>query len=316
MKKLILDVDTGIDDALAIVYALSQTEEVELLGITTSFGNVLVEQATENTLAILALFERDIPVYQGAATNWGTKKYVVPQSIQRVHGKNGIGEYALQPVMKQAEMCSAADFLIQAAECYQEELIVVTLGPLTNLADASQKNLAAIKKIGRIVCMAGAVTLPGNVTPFAEANVYNDPLAAKFVLEQLAVTLVGLDVTLQTMITQKEIAQFEPMQPKSAFLAAIMRYYYQNEYQHEAFGGALHDPLAVAIALHQQLVTETIALNLTVTTTGVAIGQTIGSLAELTQMPKRTTVPLGVDAQKFLSEFMHGILHELNQNNK
>lgn len=316
MKKLILDVDTGIDDAFAIAYALSQTKQVQLIGITTSFGNVSVEQATKNTRQVLELFQANVPVYQGARHHWGSDAYQVPQSIERVHGKNGLGNYCLPEPQTKARALAAEDFLIESAQQYGEELIVVTLGPLTNLANALKKEYDAIQTIGKVVSMAGAVTLPGNVTPFAEANVFNDPLAAKYVLERLDLTLVGLDVTLQTMITQKEITCFDRKTPQGDFLAAIAHYYYHHEYQDQEYGGALHDPLAVGIALYDQFVTDSFHLNLTVDMSKEALGRTTGNLDLLIDDHKRTRLCLGIQATEFVDHFMESLCTMISRNNK
>lgn len=316
MKKLILDVDTGIDDAFAILYALSQREQAELIGITTSFGNVVVQQATKNTLQVLELFEVDIPVYQGAAASWGSQTYTVPDSFKRVHGQNGIGEYSLPTPRATPETLTAVDFLIDAANRYQEELIVVTLGPLTNLADALKKAPEAIQKIGKIVCMAGALTIPGNITPFAEVNVYNDAAAANYVLEHLFVTIVGLDVTLQTMITKQDITRFDRTDKKGDFLAALAEYYYQNEYAEQDYGGALHDPLAVAIALEEGFCTSALELNLTVEQSDETYGRMIGKLDELTLLPKRTRFCLQIDAMRFVAHFVESLATFSAANNK
>lgn len=316
MKKLILDVDTGIDDAFAILYALSQYEQVELIGITTSFGNVLVQQATKNTLQVLELFEVDIPVYQGAAASWGNQTYTVPDSFERVHGRNGIGEYHLPIPRATPKELTAVDFLIEAANKHQDELIIVTLGPLTNLADALKKAPETIKKIGKIVCMAGALTIPGNITSVAEVNVYNDAAAVNYVFEHLFVTVVGLDVTLQTMITKQDIARFDRKNKKGDFLAAIAEYYYQNEYAEQDYGGALHDPLAVAIALEEGFCTSFIELNLTVEQTDQTYGRMIGKLDELTLIPKRTRFCLQIDATRFVDHFVESLAKFSGANNK
>lgn len=316
MKKLILDVDTGIDDAFAILYALAQSQQAELIGITTSFGNVQVKQATQNTLQILELFQAEIPVYIGADRPLGATAYRVPSSFERVHGKNGIGEYRLDTPKTNPQTLNASEFLIHAARTYQEELIIVTLGPLTNLATAIKNAPEVMQNVGKVVCMAGAITLPGNITPFAEVNVYNDPMAAKLVFEQIDTTLVGLDVTLQTMITQTELQRFDINEKTGAFLAHIATYYYQNEYESQEYGGALHDPLAVAIALDESLATETFAMNLTVDTGGIEIGRMTGNLAELRSTHKRTTVCLGIQADKFVERFMSSLLEFSAHNNK
>lgn len=315
MKKIILDVDTGIDDALALTYLLGNA--VEVLGITTTFGNVTLSEATRNTLNLLALLNRpEIPVYCGAQHPLNRQAYQVPNNYYKIHGANGLGNVSLPAAQKNPEAMSAADFILTTAEKYGSELTLITLGPLTNLATAAEKNLTTVKKIGEIVSMAGALTLPGNVTPFAEANVYNDPTAAKFVFEELSLTMVGLDVTLKTMITEKEIAPWKiHNQAASQALLAFTEYYYQHEYGDAKIGGALHDPLAVAIALNKNFVKKALALNLTVETQGISSGRTIGSLVSLQEANKKTIVCLEIAAEEFVKDFsqtIQNLLFDLN----
>ncbi|MGG5316657.1 nucleoside hydrolase [Enterococcus sp. AZ072] len=303
--KLILDLDTGIDDALALTYALGHPE-AEVIGVTTTFGNVILEQATANTLDLLSLLKQeDTPVFEGAAFPWGTADYQTTDDLHRVHGFNGIGNVSLLKSKRISESESAVDFFLRAAETYGNELTIVTAGPLTNLAEAIKKDAEVMNKVGRIVMMAGALTIPGNLSPFAEANIYNDPLAAEFVFTSgVSFTMVGLDVTLQTMITQKDMEQWTTIQTETAqAITEMTTYYYTNEYGEGEFGGALHDPLAVEVALNPEILTETLAINLTVETAGPSIGRTIGELARLNQPLKTAVVGLSVDSPQFLERF-------------
>ncbi|MBO1306583.1 nucleoside hydrolase [Enterococcus sp. 669A] len=303
--KLILDLDTGIDDALALTYALGQPE-AELIGVTTTFGNVTIDKAVKNTLDLLALLNReDVPVFRGSVFPWGSNSYQTTDDLHRVHGLNGIGNVVLLESSKAVQSQSAVDFLIESAENFGEDLTIVTAGPLTNLAEAIKKNSTAMSKVGRIVMMAGALTIPGNLSPFAEANVLNDPLAAKFVLESgISFTMIGLDVTLQTMIDQKDIKQWQTIPTNAAkAITEMTTYYYTNEYSGEEFGGALHDPLAVAAAIDPAILTQVLPINLTVETTGPSIGRTIGDLTGLNNPIKSAAVGLAVDSTAFLEDF-------------
>ncbi|MGM0212507.1 nucleoside hydrolase [Enterococcus sp. AZ109] len=303
--KLILDLDTGIDDALALTYALGQPD-VDLIGVTTTFGNVTIDQAIKNTLNLLSLLKREeVPVFKGSSFPWGTSDYHTTEDLHRVHGVNGIGNVELPESSKEVQQQAAIDFILQSAEVFGEELIIVTAGPLTNLAEAIKKNPTAMKKVGKIVMMAGALTIPGNLSLFAEANVLNDPLAAKFVLESnISFTMIGLDVTLQTMIDYQDIKQWQAIPTKAAkAITEMTTYYYTNEYSGEEFGGALHDPLAVAAAIQPALLTQVLPINLTVETEEPSIGRTIGDMNRLNNSVKNAVVGLAIDSNAFLDDF-------------
>lgn len=316
-KKLILDVDTGIDDTLAIAYALG-LPEVDLIGITTLFGNTTSQLATENTLAVLALLGReDIPVYEGAHCPWGTDSYEVVDQYRKIHGVTGLGNLELASAKRAKESRPAVDFLLQSARQYGDDLILVTTGPLTNLAEAIQKDREAMEAVGRIVSMAGALTIPGNVSPFAEANVYNDPQAAKYVFESgVPIVAVGLDVTLKTMITGTDIQHWAQVKSEaSQALVELATYYYQHEYE-DVIGGAMHDPLAVAVAVHPEIVTNLLPINLTVETRGESTGRLIGNLDLLNARDKSGVVCLDIEADIFVTQFTETVYEVLEKGNK
>ncbi|MGO2083723.1 nucleoside hydrolase [Vagococcus sp.] len=304
--KVILDLDTGIDDALAIAYTLGQ-KKFDLIGITTLFGNVTVDLAVKNTLAILDILGFSfIPVYRGASHPWGTSGYETSEHLFQIHGYNGLGNVELQQSARKEEDLTAVDFLIQAAEKYGSDLILVTAGPLTNLAEALKKAPESIKKIGKIVTMGGAVTLRGNVTPHAEANIFNDVQAAAYCFNQrLPLTLVGLDVTLKTMITGADICSWlQSDNEASRAFVDFSNYYYTNEYGDATIGGALHDPLAVAIALHPEWLTQSIQLPLMVDISEVAYGRTSSNPDFLMEPNPWIQVALDVNTQKFVPHFI------------
>lgn len=312
-KKMIMDLDTGIDDALALAFALG-FEDVEILGMTTSFGNVTLENATNNTLNLLELLNfSHIPVFEGAAAPWGEENYEPVPHLLHIHGTNGIGNVDLGTPANQAETQSAVDFIIESANKYGEDLILYTAGPMTNLADAIIKDKEAIKKIGKIVSMAGALTVPGNVSAYAEANIHRDPKSAKFVFENdIPMTLVGLDVTLKTMIKESDISSWGPLESKaSEAIVELSKYYYTNEFDNADIGGAMHDPLAVEVALNPSIVTESTAINLLVVTEGEAVGRTIWDIDLLMRKEKTMTVCLDVDSEAFTKNFVETVYRVL-----
>lgn len=301
-RKLILDVDTGIDDALAIAYALA-SPELDLIGVTCTYGNVEVDQAVRNSLAILELFGRtDVPVFGGPQRDG----FEVMEISQFIHGVNGIGEAKLYDASRAAEQQSAVDFMVQSVHRYGDDLVIVPVGPLTTVAAAAEADETFASR-AHIVCMGGALTVPGNVTPCAEANINQDPEAADFVFRQGEdITMIGLDVTLQTLLTTVETKQWGDLGTAGGDFLATATNYYIKAYETTAphLGGCgLHDPLAVAAAADPSLV-DTLAINLKVDTDGETRGRTIGDETCLNDPVKSARVAVGVDVDRFLEEFM------------
>lgn len=163
MKKLILDLDTGVDDALAISYALG-SPEVELIGITGTYGNVLMEQGVRNALAITELLGHpEVPVYKGLPHASTKDSFEVLPISAFIHGENGIGDAVIPDPQRDAETEPAVDFIIDAVKTYGDDLVYVPTGPQTNIAAAFRKAPEIAEQLGKIVLMGGALTVPGNV---------------------------------------------------------------------------------------------------------------------------------------------------------
>lgn len=304
---MILDLDTGIDDAMAIAYALA-APDVDLIGIISTYGNVLTPDAGINSLKILELLgHTDIPVFLGDEHSQTTDHFEVMPISAQIHGKNGIGEVDLPTPQRKLEEQSGIDFLIEAAHQYNSDLILVPTGPLTNLAVAIRKDPEITDLIGKVTLMGGALTVPGNVSPVAEANINQDPHAANEVFtRQKNLTMVGLDVTLRTLLTKKETQQWRDLGTNAGQKFADIVDYYIDVYKITSphLGGcALHDPLAVGVALDPSLV-QTLALNMFVDTTDAMWGRTIGDPARLTDPEPNVNVAINVDADRYLQRFM------------
>ncbi len=203
MKKLIIDTDCGIDDAIAIMMAISR-EDVDVVGITTVSGNTYVDQVTDNVLRLLSYFGRkDIPVFKGAT---------VPliQELSRgekIHGENGLGGVLLPETDKKEETIKAPDAIFKLAK-ENEGLIVITLGPLTNVAMAINLYPELKNLIKEVVSMGGALER-GNVTRFAEFNFYQDPEAVQFVINSgIPMTVVPWDPIANSMFLENELKEF------------------------------------------------------------------------------------------------------------
>lgn len=305
--KMILDLDTGVDDTLAIAYALG-SPEVDLIGITGTYGNVLMEQGVRNALAITELLGHpEVPVYKGLPHASTKDSFEVMPISAFIHGENGIGDVDIPDATRDAQTESAVDFIIDAAKTYGKDLVIVPTGPQTNLAAALRKAPEIKDEIGREVLMGGALTVPGNVNAWTEANISQDPDAANFVFRSgIPATMVGLDVTLQTLLTYKETQRWRDLGTAAGKALADITDFYIKAYETTApyLGGCgLHDPLAVGVAVDPTLVTL-LPINMKVDVEGATRGRTIGNEEELTNPVKTMDVAVGVDVPRFLNEFM------------
>ena len=195
---LLVDTDPGIDDALALLAAWNSPEVVVEV-VTTVAGNVTVEQATTNVCRLLALRKPDpAPVVAIGAPDPLARQLV---TATRYHGADGLGDLDDWPAVGRGELAAAVPLILDRARRQQRLLTIVALGPMTNLALALKADPAAMKFVGRVVAMGGAVDVPGNVTPAAEFNMYVDPEAAHRVLAAgLSLDLVPLDATRQAVL--------------------------------------------------------------------------------------------------------------------
>jgi purine nucleosidase len=303
MKPIIFDVDTGIDDAMAMSYSL-HSPELEVLGFTTCFGNVSVEDATRNTLVVLEKLGKSVPVYPGAHQPLVRKPKEFPT---HVHGDDGLGNTFDKEPLAQEEKEEAVDFIISQLKKLPNEITIISVGPLTNLALAVKKAPEIITLVKEVVIMGGAVYRAGNVTPHSEANIYADPEAADVVLSSgLPITLVGLDVTMETLLPQSKLADWRALGTEAAQFMANMTEFYMGAYEtfYPGIGGcALHDPLAVGVAIDSSFV-KTKKVNVSVTLEGEEYGRTVGS----PDGEPKINVCVEVEADRFLDHFLKRIL--------
>jgi len=272
--KIIFDGDPGIDDAMALVLAL-QSPEIDILGITTMFGNVTLQQATSNALRIVEISGRHIPVYMGA-----DKPLKVPlrPPPDFVHGKDGLGNTNQPAPSIAAAAISAAQFMVNAAKAFPGQITIVAVGRLTNIAHAMQLDSNFVSNVKNLVVMGGALRTPGNVTPVAEANIYGDPHAADMVFTApWQVTMIGLDVTQIVKIDDELLLRIKNNNHRyGSFLYDISRFYmnFHKNVDHVEGGFYVHDPSAVMYLLDSSLF-NTKKGPVRVVTEGIAIGQTI-----------------------------------------
>ena len=306
--KMLLDLDTGVDDAMALAYALGQPN-VDVIGVTTVFGNVTEETSVNNTLNLLSLLGHpEIPVFSGADKPFAeTTAYTPRQILLDIHGNNGVGDVDLPKSTRLVEKQSVVDFMIEAANKYGKDLYIVATGPETNLAEVLKKDPKFGEKVGKIVIMGGALIVEGNTTPFSEANIYNDPIAASdFFLSSTPFTMVGLDVTHKTLLTKGETKKWRDLGTTSGMaFADIVDHYIEWETAHlpELKGCALHDPLAVAVAIHPEYV-KTLELPMKVITEGTDKGRTISITGKLNDAQARNVnVAVDVEVDVFVTDF-------------
>ena len=275
--KVIFDTDPGVDDAMALYFALAHPD-IEILGITTVFGNVTSLQATLNALYLTRIAGFDIPVAQGASTPLNKAPGLPPGFI---HGDDGLGNLASrESINAQATACSAAEYIVNMARAHPGEITLVAVAPLSNLGLALKIEPELPRLLKQVVLMAGTVNEPGNVSPVAEANVWNDPDAADLVFTAgWNLTMVGLDVTHRVVVTS---AFFDQLAARHNHLATTTlqhaMHFYCNFYSairpelgHACFG---HDVLAFVYLVAPELFT-TQEGRIRVATSGIANGQTM-----------------------------------------
>jgi purine nucleosidase len=312
-EALVIDVDTGIDDALALLYACAHPE-AQILGVSTVVGNVSLAAATRNTRAVLALARRaDIPVWPGAPTAIS----IPVRDASEVHGRSGLGHAVLPEPEEPARVQHAVEAIIAAVHAHAGRLILVATGPLTNVALAVMREPELPRLVKRFVIMGGAYAEPGNVTPSAEFNIWHDPEAARIVFRSFGgvgaapVIAIGLDVTRKTIIDESDLAAIASRVAGKPHAAALIRFLddasrFYFERMEKMLGKrifTMHDPLAVAVALDPTLV-ETRRAAVDVETTGrLTTGATIVDWRGQWGRLANAEVAVGVDAERFRALF-------------
>ena len=298
--KMIIDCDTGIDDALAITYILANPD-IELLGISTTFGNIPVDISVKNSLLIAENFHKDVKVYRGAEHGWSNEEYIRPEELDQVHGANGIGNVDLGEPEGKVQDKSAVEFILESAREYGKDLHLVFVGPLANLAQCIKEDEQAMCDVGNITIMGGALTVTGNRNQYGECNIADDYKAAQYVFDsRVHLNIIPLDATFKTFFKVSDIASWKDINQCGRNIYEIARFYYVGEYGSEDIGGAMHDPLASYASYDPSIITNWFECNLTVEPTG----RTIGSFEEINLPEKRHRVALDVDAKRFAKDYI------------
>lgn len=272
MTKIIIDADPGVDDAFAIFLAVN-SKELQIEGITTVAGNCSLDSATNNTFTILDLCNHlEIPVYKGCDKSLKTKEV----DALNVHGKNGLGGIVFNKVEKEIEKEHAVDYLINKVKENKDEITIIAIGPLTNIASAIKKDSSFPSNVKSLIIMGGGVNI-GNITKYAEFNFYKDPHAAKIVLESdfKEIIMMGLDVT--TKLPLKE--EYENMLKNSDEKLANILYDITRDIaefdrkKNKTEGAIINDPITIVHLIDESIVKLKYA-NVEVETEGEVKGKT------------------------------------------
>lgn len=307
VRAVVMDVDTGVDDALAIALAL-RSPECALQGISTVSGNVHVSRATANTLTVLDVLRAPpIPVVTGAAAPLARPSLTAAD----VHGADGLGGVADRfPSSRRSAAEDAVGFILETIRRFPDDLTLVATGPLTNIAMAIDKDLRTVRRLRELIVMGGAVRVPGNVGPVSEFNFSVDPEAAAIVLAAgLSVTVLPLDVTERVVLTRRRLDEVKPAGQLHDFVrqitASTMAF---HRARGEDEGMFLHDPLAVGVFLDSTLVRRE-SMALAVETRGaLTAGMAVADLRRGAPGPPTATVCVDVESERFLRLFTDRVL--------
>lgn len=332
MKRVILDMDPGVDDALAIILAML-SPELKVEAITTVTGNVHVDLCTWNVLRIMEILCPETPpiIARGEAKPLAE---IIPSAntpageditgadvhgqdgmgnLDRFTDENGVNSRYPEPTLYEASSDHAVDVILSLIAKFPNEITLIPTGPLTNIAQAIIKDPEGMKKLREIIIMGGAFRVPGNATAVAEANILNDPQAADIVANSgLPITFVGLDVTHQVQMRESYIQEkIKPLNTKlSQFICDISGFYLDFYRSFDGIDGFyMHDPLAVGVAIRPELV-ETESLYVQVETQGkITAGMTVADFRSARRCggSSNAFVCTCVDADGFLQLFMDTI---------
>ena len=304
-RKVIIDCDPGIDDALSIILAL-ESKEIEVIGITTVSGNVESVQGAKNALKVLKLLGRlDIPVYLGESKP--VKRELV--TAQDTHGEDGLGETFLEEVSSEYIRENGVDFILNTLK-NDENVSIIALGPLTNLCRAIEKDSETFHRVKEIVSMGGAYKSHGNCSPVAEFNYWVDPHGARDFLKKFngEFTMVGLDITREIVLTpnlREMIHQFKD--EIGDFIYDITRFYVDFHWEQErTLGCVINDPLAVEYFINRELC-EGFKAYVDIACQDISMGQSVVDVADFYKKRKNVFVLDKVNSKEFMVSFLNKI---------
>ena len=302
-KRIIIDTDPGIDDALAILLAIA-SPELSLEGLSVVHGNCSLEQATKNGLSILELAKAShIPLAKGFELPLVQPSLLAPET----HGDTGLGYAKLPEPRIKPTVQHGCDFLIEQVMANPGEITFVAVGPLTNVAMAIRKEPKFAKSLKELIIMGGAIRHEGNTTALAEFNVYVDPHAAHIVFHAgIPTTLVPLDVTYQCILTAQDVERLQKIEsPIPKFIKDTTDFYmeYHDSYQ-DIKGCIINDPLALALTFAPELCDyEELPVDVDISG-GVSMGKTFADFYNYNKKPTNMKVALGVRPRDFIELFL------------
>lgn len=311
-KPLFIDTDTASDDAVALMMAFRfRGPDIKALGVVA--GNCPLEQATINALFIRDLCGMDLPVYQGA-----DRPLQRPlETAQFVHGEDGMGDVGLVPTrLADAPWAPtaghAADALIELAQSHEDGIELITLGPLTNIAIALSKAPWLAGRISRCFIMGGASDYYGNITPVSEYNIWADPEAAEAVFaSRMPITMIGWDISRKYAVIDDDVAASLRQIGTPKAIVAVDCQTTLRRFCQEVSGLAgfdLPDPIAVAVALDEQVVVESFDAGVFVSTDdGLTRGQTILDDRSMTDRPRNVRVVSKASRERFMALLREGL---------
>ncbi|MDP6597691.1 MAG: nucleoside hydrolase [Candidatus Poribacteria bacterium] len=308
LHPIVLDTDPGVDDALAIIYALNHLD-LQVHAITTVCGNIGVDQATINTQIVLSLLDCVVPLAMGQ----NQPIYYPLQTAPHVHGLDGLGNVSVQfeSLEEQVVKKSAVELILDFVAKFPDQLRLVCIGPLTNIAQAILANSPLMRRTKEIILMGGAFEQRGNVTTSAEFNIYVDPHAAKIVLESgVPITILSLDLTHQVILSADRLHQATLCSnaPWRDFTWSITQPCMRFHQHQEGFHGMyLHDPLAVGYLLRPDLF-KTVPAEVRVETSSSSTrGMTVANLHQQPMTPN-AQICVAVKVEQFLNHFLQTLL--------
>jgi purine nucleosidase len=301
-EKIIIDCDPGHDDAIAIMLALA-SPELEVLGITVTYGNVGLENTTRNAMVMRELClsnlsgDLSVPIFSGANAPLVRDRI----SAESVHGTNGLEGPDLPEPHAGLEDMRAAEFIIQSVLKFPGQVTLAPVGPLTNVALAMRLEPSIVSRIKRIVLMGGSTDI-GNWTPAAEFNILCDPHAASIVFSSGApLTMFGLNLTHQVLATPERAERIRALNTRvSHFTAELLEFFklaYQRRYDFP--GPALHDPCVIAYLIQPDLF-KLKSMHVEIDCAdGPSFGRTVCDVWGVIGKPANCNVAIGADADGF-----------------
>lgn len=273
-EKIIIDTDPGIDDSMAIFMAF-QSPQLEILGLTTIFGNVSTEDGTRNALLLCEIAGcPGLPVAEGSPEPLKGGK---PRICDFVHGSDGLGNLFLPTPKSRKIEKTAAEFLVDMVSEYPGEVSILALGPLTNLALAVKRDSTFASKVKRVVILGGSFFALGNVNPAAEANIYGDPEAADIVFTSGAdIVVVGINITTQIKMQDADLEELRQSKGRHAQVISKMCKFYRDWHVKSdgVYGIFPHDAVSFVALVRPELFTYRKGV-VRVETQGICLGHTL-----------------------------------------